>query len=469
MERIKTYTFITLSFIVLCGGISIYTIYRINFLQRSNQVHEKVLALANSINSSVLENEITMLSYATTFDSLFLDSLEVIYRKIHTNLETLEAFFPEYDLEESRIDSIRLLLDERVVYFKSSLQDYGSPEEYLPYIIENRKKNYLRIGKRIKAQTDAIVQRQQEQIKERETGVSVNLTTLSAVIFVITLIGIITAFLNFISISKYYHAQQAATNEIRSYQEKLKLQIDQLNQTNHELEQFAYVASHDLQEPLRKITAFNDLLQDQYKDSIEGEGKLYLDRMAHAAKRMRRLITDLLEYSRAGRYSEEREQLKLSELLGEVIEDLSLQIEESGATITQKDLPTLFGHYNDWRMVFQNLISNALKFRKDGVPPTIQITCEPASPELLREKLFNYSEAKPYFHIRVSDNGIGFKSDYAEKIFTIFQRLHGKDEYEGTGIGLAICKKIMERYEGTIFATSEVNEGSTFHLLFSKV
>lgn len=468
MERIKTYTFITLSFIVLCGGISMYTIYRINFLQRANQVHEEVLALANSINSNVLENEITMLSFATTFDSVFLDSLSVIHSNIQRNLEDLEAYFPEYHLEDARIDSIRLLLDERVRYFKTSLNDYQSPEEYLPYIIENRKKNYLKFGKRIKAQTDAIVAQQHKQIKTRESGVSVNLTTLSGVIFVITLIGIVTAFLNFISISKYYFAQQASNNEIRSYQEKLNLQIEQLNQTNHELEQFAYVASHDLQEPLRKITAFNDLLQEQYKDSIEGEGKLYLDRMAHAAKRMRRLITDLLEYSRAGRYSEDRNELDLGEVLQDVTEDLSLQIAEQQATINQTELPILSGHYTDWRTVFQNLISNALKFRKKDVPPVIHISCELANPELLKDKLLSYSDEKPYYHIQVSDNGIGFKTEYSDKIFTIFQRLHGKDEYEGTGIGLAICKKIMERYDGTIFATSTVNEGSTFHLLFAK-
>ncbi|EON75154.1 phytochrome [Lunatimonas lonarensis] len=425
------------------------------------------MALANAVNAHVQENEITMLSFGTTYDSLFLDSLAVISRKIEDNLSSLDHILVSNGLLENRLDSIRFLVQERMSYFLASINEYEGPEAYLDYIIENRKANYLRFGKRIRSLTDSIVEDQHELLGQQERGVFANLTALTIVLLVITAIGLATGWFNLLSLATYQRAQKESDQQIQAYQEKLKLQIDQLNQTNHELEQFAYVASHDLQEPLRKITAFNDLLQDQYKDTIEGEGKLYLDRMAHAAKRMRRLITDLLEYSRAGRLTADREPLDLNTLLEEVLDDLSLQIDEQYATIHRDPLPMIDGHYSDWRTVFQNLLSNALKFRKKDTSPIISIRCEKADSRLAKERVYHFDPDRNYYHLQVTDNGIGFNTDYSDKIFTIFQRLHGKDEYEGTGIGLAICKKIVERYDGVIYANSEPGKGTTFHLLFA--
>jgi signal transduction histidine kinase len=467
MEKIKTYTLITLSLILLCGGISLYTVYRVGDLTKMGHTHDEILALANAIDAHIQENEITMLSFGTTYDSLFLDSLAETSRRIEKNLLTLEQLFKGNTLHETRIDSIRRLVKVRMSYFLSSIREYDSPETYLDYIIENRKTNYLRFGTRIRSLTDAIVHDQHEQLRRQEQGVFVNLTALTIVLLVITAIGLATAWFNLLSLAAYQRAQKESDQQIEAYQEKLKLQIDQLNQTNHELEQFAYVASHDLQEPLRKITAFNDLLQDQYRDIIEGEGKLYLDRMAHAAKRMRRLITDLLEYSRAGRLTSDKEPLDLNTILEEVIDDLSLQIDEQDATIHHDPLPIIGGHYSDWRTVIQNLLSNALKFQKKDTPPIISIRCEKADSRLAKERVYHFDPSRDYYHLQVTDNGIGFNTDYSDKIFTIFQRLHGKDEYEGTGIGLAICKKIVERYDGVIYATSEPGKGTTFHLLFA--
>ena len=465
MKEIKSYTIITLTLIFLGGTVSFFTIYRVNHLNEINQTTGEVINLTNNIHAGVLENEITILSFVTTYDSVFLESMSIIQEKLERDLETLAFLVMENESQVSRVDSIDALLVGRRHVFTTALINYPSAEELLEYGRMNRTANYLAFGEQIKVQIDAILFQQREKLRESELGLFTNLSALSIVIFTITIIGVLAAGLNFYSIYQYNLAQKASDHEIKDYQHKLKLQIEQLNSTNKELEQFAYVASHDLQEPLRKITSFNDLLQTQYKNELEGDGRLYLERIAYAARRMRKLISDLLEYSRAGRYAEEKDLINLNEIVAEILDDLSVQIEQNNAKIHVGNLPELYAHHSDFRMVFQNLISNALKFRKPDEIPKIEISCSEAEKELIANYFPNSLKGERYYHIEVKDNGIGFNTDYANKIFTIFQRLHGKDEYEGTGIGLAICKKIVDRYKGVIFATSAIYTGSSFHIL----
>jgi signal transduction histidine kinase len=465
MKEIKSYTIITLAFIFLCGTISVYTLYRVNYLNRESQKTGQIIKLTNDLHRKVLEYEITILSFATTFDSVFLDSMNLIKTNMDRDLEGLTLLVGTNEFQESRLDSIRSLIAVRQNAFSSSLFNYPTAADQLQYFKLNRKFNYLRYGKLIKTQLDAVSAQQRLELKEKEQGIVTNLSALSIIIFTITLIGILAASLNFYSIYQYNLAQRASDQEIRDFQNKLNVRIEQLNNTNKELEQFAYVASHDLQEPLRKITSFNDLLQDQYKDALAGDGKLYLERIAYAATRMRKLISDLLEYSRAGRYAEDKESINLNKVIDEILDDLSFQIERNQASIHVDQLPVIVAHHSDWRMVFQNLISNALKFSKSDVLPKLEINYRIAEQEVIAKNIVNRVPGMDYHHLEVKDNGIGFDINYANKIFTIFQRLHGKDEYEGTGIGLAICKKIVERYGGVIFATSQIQRGSSFHIL----
>lgn len=465
MKEIKSYTIITLALIFLCGTISVYTLYRVSHLNNESQTTEQIIRITNDLQIKVLEYEVTILSFATTFDSIFLDSMRIIRVSMDRDVERLSNLVGTNEFQSSRLDSIRSLLAGRQYVFDTSVSNYPTAEHQLQYVRLNRKSNYLRFGKRIKEQTDAILIQQRQKLSEREVGVLTNLSALRIIILTITLVGILAAALNFYSIYHYNLAQRASDQEIRDYQGKLKSQIEQLNSTNKELEQFAYVASHDLQEPLRKITSFNDLLQDQYKDALEGDGKLYLERIAYAATRMRKLISDLLEYSRAGKYAEDKELINLNEIVDEILDDLSVQIEQKKALVHVDSLPKIYAHHSDWRMVFQNLISNALKFSKLEDTPELRIIYKIAEKRLVSDYVANSVPDMKYHHLEVRDNGIGFNTDYANKIFTIFQRLHGKDEYEGTGIGLAICKKIIERYGGTIFAASEIGKGSSFHIL----
>ncbi len=235
----------------------------------------------------------------------------------------------------------------------------------------------------------------------------------------------------------------------------LARQAEELARSNQELEQFAYIASHDLQEPLRKIEAFGDRLKRKYDKTLDEQGHDYLARMQNAAGRMRTLIQDLLAFSRVTTQSRGFTALSLSALLQEVLGDLEVRIQETNAQVTVSDLPTLEADALQMRQLFQNLIGNALKFQPPGVAPIVQIECK-------QETFAESQEAQSFCCITVADNGIGFDEKYLDRIFKVFQRLHGRNEYEGTGIGLAVCAKIVERHGGQLTAQSAPDQGATF-------
>lgn len=230
-----------------------------------------------------------------------------------------------------------------------------------------------------------------------------------------------------------------------------------LEHSNRELADFAYVASHDLQEPLRKIEAFGERLVNKYSSILPDDGKMFVDRMQNAAGRMRTLINDLLSYSRVTTGAKEFQNASLSKVLGEVLSDLQIRIEETKATINFDQLPTIECEPMQMRQLLQNLLGNALKFRKADVLPIITISTEIVPAD---ETTGIGSHAKLIF----ADNGIGFDNEFKDKIFTIFQRLHSRTEYEGTGIGLATVRKIVERHGGTINADGQLNIGSKFYV-----
>ena len=230
-----------------------------------------------------------------------------------------------------------------------------------------------------------------------------------------------------------------------------------LEHSNRELAEFAYVASHDLQEPLRKIEAFGERLVNKYSSILPDDGKMFVDRMQNAAGRMRTLINDLLSYSRVTTGAKEFQKVSLSKVLSEVLSDLQIRVEETKATINADELPTIECEPMQMRQLLQNLLGNALKFRKADVLPIITVTSEIVPSD---ETKGLASHVKLIF----ADNGIGFDNEFKDKIFTIFQRLHSRTEYEGTGIGLATVRKIVERHGGTINADGILNVGSKFYV-----
>lgn len=232
-------------------------------------------------------------------------------------------------------------------------------------------------------------------------------------------------------------------------QEQLKIHAKKLEISNRELQDFASVAAHDLQEPLRKIQSFSDRLQTKGKEQLSAEMVDYLDRIQGSAKRMQTLIDDLLTYSRVTTKAQPFVPVDLNEILAHVVSDLEVRLEQTQGQVDWRDLPTIDADATQMRQLLQNLISNALKFHREGVPPRITIRAQAPHPN---------SNAV----IEVADNGIGFDEKYLDRIFTIFQRLHGRFEYEGTGIGLAVCRKIVDRHGGSITARSTPGVGSVF-------
>lgn len=260
--------------------------------------------------------------------------------------------------------------------------------------------------------------------------------------------------------------RQLSTDLDRQVQERTQQLADlvqDLKRSNRNLEQFAYIASHDLQEPLRKIQQFGDLLRNQYHAGL-GEGVAYLERMQTAAQRMSNLIRDLLSYSRISTQRETSRLVSLNALIESVIQTLDSQIQETDATLQVGDLPQVKGDPSQLEQLFQNLLSNALKFSQPGASPQIQIQASQVAVADLPEDIKPHHQALAYHRIDVIDNGIGFDEKYLDRIFQVFQRLHGKNEYAGTGIGLAICEKVVTNHGGAITASSRPGQGATFRV-----
>lgn len=257
-------------------------------------------------------------------------------------------------------------------------------------------------------------------------------------------------------------------------QEELARKAAELARSNAELEQFAFVASHDLQEPLRKIQAFGDRLRESCRELSLGEGRDYLDRMQRAAARMQQLINDLLTFSRVLRSTRPFGPVDLHQLAHEVMGDLEARIEQTAARIIIGPLPTIEGDATQLRQLLQNLVSNALKFQPPGATPEVEIQARWLPPESpVAAVAPDLAEARGIIpahrpetvercELTVRDNGIGFDEKYLDRIFAVFQRLHGRTEYEGTGVGLAVCRRIVERHGGHITARSKPGQGATF-------
>lgn len=241
--------------------------------------------------------------------------------------------------------------------------------------------------------------------------------------------------------------------EVLAAREELAETADELARSNRDLEQFAYVASHDLQEPLRKVISFSQLLQQRYGDQLDERADQYIAFAVDGARRMQALINDLLAFSRVGRLSGDFEPVELARCARRAVEDLSERIEETGATVDVGELPAVEGEANLLTAVFLNLIGNALKFRRPGVAPAVSV---------------GSADRGDHWEIWVADNGIGIEPEHVDRVFVIFQRLHAREAFTGTGIGLALCRRIVEHHDGQIWVDPHVEEGTTIRFTLPK-
>ena len=243
------------------------------------------------------------------------------------------------------------------------------------------------------------------------------------------------------------------TGQLEAANERLSALAEQLARSNRDLQEFAYVASHDLQEPLRTVISFCELLQKKVGDQLDDDSHKYLDVIISSTERMRQLVRDLLAYARVSKDEAPTEAVELETVLQQATRNLQSLIEETGATISVMTgpLPTVIGDRTQLIQLLQNLISNSIKFKRPDARPIVEISARPST-----------QPDGNFWEITVSDNGIGINMEYADKIFVIFQRLHGPQQYSGTGIGLAICKRVVERHGGKIEVSSDIDKGSTF-------
>ncbi|HEY5773083.1 MAG TPA: response regulator [Chitinophagaceae bacterium] len=253
--------------------------------------------------------------------------------------------------------------------------------------------------------------------------------------------------------------RKVSEERVKLLNEQLTANNESLKQMNEELDQFAYMASHDLQEPLRKIQVFSDKILRN--NNFDPDSEKYFGKIINSSKRMQNLIDNLLDFSRHTVSSNDFKKTPLNELVKNVLTELEVEIEKSNARINYEELPVVSAVPGLMQQLFYNLFSNAIKFRKPSVDLVIDVKAEKMNP-LDLSKFTKYGQGKNYYKITVQDNGIGFDDKYAEDIFRVFKRLHSYQEFEGTGVGLSICKKIVEKHNGFIKAESKIDNGSTF-------
>lgn len=249
--------------------------------------------------------------------------------------------------------------------------------------------------------------------------------------------------------------RKMSEEKIKDLNRQLLENINRLEAANQELDRFAFMASHDLQEPMRKIRLFSDRLYHKYREKLDSEAIMFINRIQHAGIRMENLIKDILTFSKISMEKDPFIETDLNHIIREVLEDMNDEVKEKAADVKVQELPRIMANPGLMRPLFFNLLSNSLKYAKKNVPPKINIRYEMSNETISRKQ-------KKVCRIFIEDNGIGFDQIYAEQIFGMFKRLHRHSEFEGTGIGLALCKKIVEEHEGQITAHSKVDEGSTF-------
>lgn len=371
---------------------------------------------------------------------------------ILNNLQRVTADNPRH---QQVLSEIKPLVDERFKmwsYITYNLYNIPKHEEDSLMIrnitISDQLNNYWRVMK--KTESDLLDSR----IQRRDQSLSTSPRFLLAASFVsLVIIGVMFVLLQF---------QLKATEELTIEMERKNVE---LNRSNKELEQFAYVASHDLQEPLRKLRSFSERLVMKERNNLSDDGKEIIGKLDGFAQKMQRLIDDLLMFSRVVNTKLEMKEVDLNKVLNDAKVNLSDKILKSNTTIQANILPKVKGYESQLTQLFQNILSNAIKYTKTDVNPEINIYCS-IVPNKEVKGVRNNDRTKQFHKIEISDNGIGFDNQYAEKIFTIFQRLHGKSEYEGTGIGLAISKAVVNNHNGYIAAEGYEGKGAIFTLYF---
>lgn len=426
--------------------------------------HEVLDTLRRTMTDAV-DAETGQRGYLITGEAPYLEPYQVALGSIRTHLDRLRQLTADNPVQKRRLDDLEQKIAARLEALRIGIgiRDQDGPEGSRLYTMTGEGKQAMdairdAVAQMERAETSVLAVREAESRTSYHTAVATLIVTMS---MGLTLVGAA-----YFMARREIEARRQSALALQQANDELERRVNErtaaltatneaLRRSNSELEQFASVASHDLQEPLRKIQAFGDRLQTRCAEGLGEQGRDYIDRMQASAARMRNLIDALLTFSRVTTKAQPFVPVDLAEVARDVLSDLESRVQQSGGRVELGPLPTVDADPLQMRQLLQNLISNGLKFQKPGDPPLVQVESR-----LLVDSDNGPEESR--CEIVVRDNGIGFEVVYLDRIFEVFQRLHGRQEYEGTGMGLAICRKIAERHGGSITATSAPDQGASF-------
>jgi signal transduction histidine kinase len=440
------------------------TVKELASLQQHIRNSSKIINIYQQIHVALLTAQSSQREFYFTQNSRYLNEFNKSIKKINTSIAQSNALYFSEQTQNKLFNQLVALIKTQQVNMQNTVD-----KVLLGQAVNPVKSTEIQLA-------DIEIQRAFVRLKDNEQTINSNLVDLLKkstresqsnfiISFLISFALIIGIFLLARVNMKSQIERQIEVEQQNQYLKKavdertkeLSLFSEELTRSNRELEDFAFVASHDLQEPLRKIMAFGDRLDTQ-SDNLTDKQRDYLQRMCGAASRMSKLISDLLEFSRISTRGKDFQEVELGLIFQDCIDDLNVLIEETQAQISIDEMPTIDADPTQMQQLFFNLLANAIKFSQHENTPNVNIsikqTTQPADIEL--------EGLSQWFTITVTDNGIGFSQEYADKIFAPFQRLHSRQQYKGTGIGLAICRRVVERHNGIIMATSEPGKGAAF-------
>jgi len=443
--------FLILSMFLISG----YFITSLVFVIKSTSSGERadfyasVTEQADQLLQNAFQMESSAFAYALSRDDDFKKKFSGSKCAMNQSFEALQNQCVDFDRAIPHVVKLEGLLSQKIAIMDSVIHS----DEW-PKIQAKTDQSFLfRNRERMDEISEVLNDIRVVSAHRRDENKAKAVETSQDILFILSIFGIVMIFIVIISFDRM--RKEIKQNEEKS-QEILKINAE-LKSVNQNLENFAYIASHDLNEPLRKIRTFGDLISEEFNQSTPDidQVKNYIKRMHSSSERMQQLIADLLSYSRITLRVEDMKEINLNKIVKNVQSDLQVAIKETDAVIDVKSLPdSIKAEPIQMRQLFQNIISNALKFRKKDSTPEITIWTEVTT--------FNDQMPNKYWKISIQDNGIGLDMQFKDKIFAVFQRLHGRSSYEGTGVGLSICKKIVEQHKGCMDVDSKVGEGTTF-------